>query len=224
MATTTWRSSLGNIETRLRRSLGIAGPIALEISKDLTPVVISDDSTRPGASSSLRGRRWKGTMTMQVAAAAQGSVWLFCDAPAAGSQSRTDPFAGGAILDYVDICPIVPTAPANIVQIGMVLFPTNLVIAPGIPTAVTNPGIYYSDPLRSSTEQAPLYIGYGNAVPVQTNGGILIWQGGFRADGTTRFWWPTEIFMNWNSCVAIGNLGAAAAAIDMYVNVHGRIF
>jgi hypothetical protein len=161
---------------------------------------------------------------MQVAAAAQGSVWLYSDPPEAGSAQRTDPYAGGVVIDYLDLCPIVPTAPTNIVQLGIVLFPTNLVIAPGIPVAVTTDLFFYSDPLRTSTENAPVSAGFGNAIPVQTNGGILIWQGGFVANGQSRFLLPSEFFVNWNSCLAIGNLGAAAAAIDMYVNVHGRIY
>jgi len=59
MATTRWRSSLANIETRLRRSLGIAGPIGLDLTDPLpmVPVVIADDARRPG-SQPFRGRRF----------------------------------------------------------------------------------------------------------------------------------------------------------------------
>lgn len=222
MATTNWRSSLGNIETRLRRSLGIAGPIALEISKDLTPVVISDDSTRPGASSSFRGRRFKGALALSIAAATNGSVWAYCETPEGAT--RTDPYAGGVIIDMIDITPVVPALPASILQIGLVFFPTPLVLTPGIPVAVTEDLFYFSDPLRVPTEFAPVSGGFGNAVQVQTNGGRLLWYRGFRCDGVASVKLPVDLFLNWNSCVAVGNLTNVASQLDLYVNVHGRIF
>jgi hypothetical protein len=57
--TNKWSSSLGNIETRLRRSLGLSGPIGLTLPEPLPlqPIVLTDDATRPG-SCTFRGRRF----------------------------------------------------------------------------------------------------------------------------------------------------------------------
>lgn len=62
MPTDRWLSSLANIETRLRRSLGLAGPVGTRIEQPaiVQPVILADDATRPGAvvGAGIRGRRF----------------------------------------------------------------------------------------------------------------------------------------------------------------------
>lgn len=59
MATRTWKSSLADAETRLRRAFGLTGPIGAELSDPLPlqPVIITADATRPG-NNGFRGRWW----------------------------------------------------------------------------------------------------------------------------------------------------------------------
>lgn len=78
MSTKTWRSSLANVETRLRRSLGLAGPIDLGLPAPLPlqPVVLADDATRPGGGT-LRGRRFTAHLTASQPGAATVPAYLW---------------------------------------------------------------------------------------------------------------------------------------------------
>jgi len=67
------RTSLLNITDRLRRVLGSAGEIPLELSKDLIPVVIAADLRDPG-SSSYRGRRF--AFVPEVQSISAGFGWV----------------------------------------------------------------------------------------------------------------------------------------------------
>lgn len=94
MATQRWKSSLANIEARLRRSLGIAGPVGLDLPDPLPlmPVVLADDLTRPGAASPFRGRRFRiAANAFTVLAADNGSQTIVTDAP------------NGAIIDALNV-------------------------------------------------------------------------------------------------------------------------
>lgn len=51
------RTSLGQIEERLRRALGLAGNIGASFEPKLTPVIIAGDATAPG-NPQFRGRRF----------------------------------------------------------------------------------------------------------------------------------------------------------------------
>jgi hypothetical protein len=51
------RQSLSDLEDRLRRAFGLAGPIGASLKPDLTPVLIGGDLREPGHSFN-RGRSW----------------------------------------------------------------------------------------------------------------------------------------------------------------------
>lgn len=57
-------TSLANIEDRLRRSLGLVGEVGTSFSPDLKPIILADDATRPGMSTT-RNRRF--TVTLDCA-------------------------------------------------------------------------------------------------------------------------------------------------------------
>lgn len=64
------RTSLGFVEDKLRRSLGLAGDIGTAFTPTLIPVSIADDSTRPGCNS-LKGRRFAAGFSVGAVAAGQ---------------------------------------------------------------------------------------------------------------------------------------------------------
>jgi len=224
MATSKWRSSLADIESRVRRSLGIAGPIdlAMEDPPKLTPVMIADDATRPGAASSYRGRRWMATVGISVAAGNRGSAWLFVDAPP-GAGGSNDPYKGGAIVDRLTIA----VSAGGALRWVMNTFPTDLVIGPpGIPIAVTPDNARYVDPTKSTVEVAPIAL-YGSAVvPPEAGGGgpqIARWRTPATA---VNFQQDLDIFLNWNSALVIGidPTTVPAATADADFTFYGRIF
>lgn len=228
MATSRWRSSLSNIETRLRRSLGLAGPIGLELPDPppLTPVVIADDATRPGCGSELRGRRWRVTKTFSVLAGNQGSFWLFAEPPYAPSTGRPDNYSGGVIVDKIEMT--FGTAIAAAVYVPQIaIFATPLAISPGIPIAVTTHDVYFVDPMKFDGEPAPLATGFD---PVQTpNAARKVWEATIpmaSSNFQSGLVAPNlgDIFLNWNSCLVIGNGVNAASSTALYLNVAGRVF
>lgn len=226
MGTSKWSSSLGNAETRLRRLLGIAGPIdlAMEQPARLTPVIITEDATGPGTASSLRGRRFKTRLAVSVVQGSTGSAWLLVEEPVGPSAGRSERFSGGVVIDWLEIMAVTVPAPATIFQVGMIVFPTDLVISPGIPVGGFLPTVFYTDPLRSATEVAPLAQASAPAGQLQTNGGIIVAEWWMKGDGLSRWLVPADMFLNYNSAIAFGNRIAVLANMDLAVNVHGRIF
>lgn len=219
--TTSWRSSLAQIENRLRRSFGaVAGPIDLILSPNLTPVVLADDSTRAGAPSGLRGRRWMATTSFggTIAAGQRGSSWLYADG-IYGPSGSSDPYAGGVNVDGMLLCPS-----SSALLWTLYSFPTDLVLSPGIPLAVTpDNGVFVDGP--RATESAPIALYGQNNLPPETGGGKQIWR--YRTSGgNATFYQPLEIFLNWNSALSIGidPLTVPGAAVDCNVTFFGRIF
>jgi len=82
MATSRWRSSIANVETRIRRSLGLAGPIGTDLPDPLqiSPVMIVDDATRPG-SAAQRGRRFSFVDHVEDLEDAQPCWMIYNDSP-----------------------------------------------------------------------------------------------------------------------------------------------
>lgn len=229
MATSRWRSSLANVETRLRRGLGISGPIDLELPQpaQLVPVVIADDLTRPGTASSLRGRYWRTSRAFSIAAA-RGCYGLLC---VGSSQSlppwRPNIFDNGVNVDEIEVFTNgVPVANST-VSIGIFYFPTVLVIAPGLPIAIATNDVFYIDPMRVDAEPAPLQSGTNGAVDPATGGGRLIFEGKIdvhaRAGGSVKMS-PAGIFLNDNSALIIGTTLNVPAAQVITVNIAGRVF
>lgn len=94
MATERWLSSLANIETRLRRSLGLAGPVGtkLDAPATVTPVVIVDDATRPGGHALQRGRGFSFPSQLAVdVVATDFRTMIYNDSPS------------GVILTHMDV-------------------------------------------------------------------------------------------------------------------------
>lgn len=229
MATSEWHSSLANVENRLRRSLGLSGPVDLALKPELTPVIVSDDSTRPGASSQLRGRFWMASVPIGIGVGQRGSAWLFCDAPYANS-GQVDFQQGGIIVDRITVG-FRSVGGANTLRLTMYAFPTDLVLAPGIPIAVTPNNARFCDPTRSGSEVAPVAL-YGSGVtPPETGGGPQIYRwdlhgpvaGGVVA-GTLQE--ELKIFLNWNSALVVGidPTTVPGFAEELAVSYQGRIF
>lgn len=225
MTTTRWRSSLGNIETALRRKLGIAGPIGLELGEPsvLTPVVIADDLTRPGASSALRGRRFR--VSTNFSAATQGAWFVLADAPYVGStQGRPDTYAGGVVIDRITMS--ANCAAAIAFHPCVVYWPTPLMFAPGLPIAVTTFDGWMVDPMRIDAEPAPILTGVGNPQN-PASAGRVIWEAQVHVGPglATVFDIPADFFLNWNSAIAIGNrVSNGGNPVTMYANISGRVF
>lgn len=231
MTTSRWRSSLQDVETRLRRSLGIAGPINLEMEDPprLTPVVLSDDATRPGTAESLHNRRWRVNLPIGTIAAGQrGSSWLFADGPAAPSSSRPNTFIGGVIIDEIEISAVCPGTLTHIAYLGMFLFPTALVLSPGIPVVIAANTARFTDPCRSATEVAPVGTGFDIIVPPETGGGPMVWEMPLLCNGNNRLRIKADMFLNWNSALSFGQTALSGAApvggLNLTVNVAGRVF
>lgn len=230
MTTSRWRSSLGNIETALRRKLGIAGPIGLELGEPsiLTPVVIADDATRPGSSSALRGRRFRAFQTFSVGTAAQGSWFLLADSPYVGtSQGRLDTYSGGVIIDRLTVTCNSVTA-NSVYELAVVFWATPLLLAPGLPIAVSTFNVYMVDPMRIDAEPAPLQTGF-SATQNPASSGRVIWQGQLNSGpgaGQGVYDIPMgDVFLNWNSALAIGNpVAVGGAAVTVCFNISGRVF
>lgn len=94
MATQRWLSSLANIETRLRRSLGLAGPVGTKLDAPATvmPVVIVDDATRPGGHALVRGRGFSFASQIVVDVdTADFRTYLYTDSPS------------GVIITHMDV-------------------------------------------------------------------------------------------------------------------------
>lgn len=225
MTTTRWRSSLANVETRLRRSLGLSGPIdlALDDPPILTPVIIADDATRPGTASEVRGRRFRATRSVATTGLQTGSVWLFVEPPAPFPSSVTTRNQGGVIIDDITVT-VNCNAAATAYQLMLSYFSTNLVLAPGIPVALQKQ-VYFVDPMKANGEPADLQIGADATVSPSVGTPIAEMQ--FVASGAANNVAPYrlfagDLFLNWNSAICLGNVNPVAAVL--YVNFAGRIF
>lgn len=229
MATTRWRSSLSNIETRLRRSLGLAGPIELELAPNLTPVVICDDATRPGTASEVRGRRWRTTKVVGLTSGQNGTVWLYVEQPQiATTGSQNTSYVGGVIVDAIEIG-VGAASVASSLQVGVAIFATPLVLAPGIPVAVTTKDVYFVDPMKFDGELAPLST--GSSATQTLYAARPIWEFQLAAPLAPAMNAPIralagDLFLNWNSCLVVGTgvaLGGGGTC-NLWVTIAGRVF
>lgn len=165
MATTRWKSSLANVETRIRRSLGIAGPINSEIGDPLgiIPVVLVDDATRPGSvvGAGIRGRRWS---------------W----SPAAGIVGTTHRLIATLITDSPSGVIIRRVTISTNAGAGGVFFRIGIA-APGATypagaTPVTR-DVNYVEGMLSATDLAPVLIGTSGAQDAEPTVGIkVVWE------------------------------------------------
>jgi hypothetical protein len=213
MATTRWRSSLANVEARMRRSLGIAGPIDLALSDPpiLTPVAIADDLTRPGCASDLRGRRWAQSHNMAILAAANGSHALVCNAP------------NGAVIDSVFLSPATQAAPATFVELQVRYFTVAQVAAAVIPYAVVTRAGFNVDPMNSNTDQGPCLEASSGIVAI--GAGQPIWDGIMRGDGLGSQLVPLDLWLPNGAGLMIGNVSIVLAAdLALTINYRGRWF
>lgn len=223
MATTRWRSSLANIEARLRRSLGIAGPIGLTLgdAPPLTPVVISDDATRPGAASDFRGRRFMLNFDIQVGAGGGGSTTYQCDAP------------NGVVLDTLMLSavqiggPFVPDVAINM----MVHYQAIDMFPAGIGYGVVTRDGQMVDPMNNSADTAPILAGNSGAVAAV---GMPIIRVRFNKDASPvvmplALWLPMlrpdgSVPATHAARIAIGNNGPAPASMAFTGTIWGRVF
>lgn len=224
MTTSRWHSSLANIEARIRRSLGIAGPINLRLEDEpaVLPVMLVDDLTRPGASASIfRGRRWAlSTGTGGIAGGAQGVAELVCSglSTTVGNADR-----GGAIVDSLEMS-----------WWGAVT------------TQVVEVSIYYVSPLSASVtvqsrdgwmvdpigppgapgtyDPSPMLIGTSAVLAVGTTGN-RIWRGWARCDGTRQLI-NLDLFLRETAYLAIGNSLPLVAGqpAEPHFTFRGRVF
>ena len=226
MPTSRWHSSLSNIEARLRRSLGIAGPIRLRLEDEpeLLPVMLVDDLTRPGASASIyRGRRWALSTTCGgIAGGAQGIVEVVATG-IAGLSVQAD--KGGVIVDSLDMSwwgavttqvvdvALYYTSPLSASVTAQIL--DGWMVDPIGPAPTSGAGTY---------DAAPLSVGSNAALAVGTTG-VRIWEGWARCDGTRQLI-PLDLFLRESAFLAIGNftpLVAAQPANPLYT-FRGRVF
>ena len=220
MPTSSWRSSLANVETRLRRSLGIAGPLRLKFDEPetaLTPVVIADDATRPGCSADNRGRRWACQFDMSVAAAGNGSNTWECAHP------------NGVVVDSIQLTVVqagAPFTPLLPVRFGIMLQHAGM-FPGGIGYAVTTRDGQMVDPMVTSSDTAPLLTGNSGGVGVL---GMPIFSGYFTAEGGMAHI-PLDLWLPPNttgavhgSRITIGNVTVAPANIKYAGCLRGRVF
>lgn len=98
-------TSLANIEDRLRRSLGLVGEVGTSFRPDIIPVVIADDATRPGMSTT-RNRRF--TVTLDCASAVVASQTIKALAPVIIDRIHVAGVTAGV---QVEICQLPPDQP-----------------------------------------------------------------------------------------------------------------
>lgn len=165
MPTSRWRSNLGNAETRLRRSLGLAGPINSELPDPLpfSPVIIIDDATRPGSTqgAGIRGRRWSWSPAAGVVAAVHRLIaTLITDSPT------------GVIIRRVQI--------ATNAGAGGVFFRIGLAgvgaVYPAGALPVTK-DVNFTEGMAGLTDLAPMLIGTSGAQDAEPTGPIkVVWE------------------------------------------------
>lgn len=218
MATSRWKSSLANIEARMRRSLGISGPInlALEDSPRIMPVAIADDFTRPGCATDLRGRRWASSQgTIVVGGGAVGGVVLRCDAPA-GAQ--------GIVFDTLELAWTDSVAPATQLMTFEVMYWTAAQVqAGGLPFAVVTRGGLMVDPMNSATDAPPLLEGNSTVVSALT-GGQGIWFARLLGNGAAYRTIPLDLFLPRDAAIGFGNATVSAGAATFWYCWRGRVF
>jgi hypothetical protein len=225
VSTSRWASSLANIEARMRRSLGIAGPINLTLDKEpkLTPVVIADDLTRPGSvATDFRGRRFAiSSVTGTISFAARGQLYWV----AAGLNTSVGNVGkGGVILDSLEfwwqsatptqvirteIRMAVPwtTHPAASIRDGFMVDPISDPGAPSVP------------PLAL---QSPMLSGFSVTVPA-AGFGNRVWEGWQAANGS-RVVIDLDYFLHEQAFLTIGNVNTLAASAELGAVVRGRVF
>jgi len=208
-STRRWRSSLANIESRLRRSLGLAGPIGLELTDPLPllPVTIADDAMRPGASSQgYRNRRFSHSFVQTFTAGAPLQ-----------SQSFLSRAPDGLILDWLEIS-LDSAAAADIYDLRLT-WSTPVQVAAGAPgyAVVTQAG-WFVDPQNSATDFTPAFAGSGAVGPANQP----VWDGKIGLGTIYRikldFWLPN------GHMLSFGNSVNAPQAYTMATVWRGRIF
>lgn len=209
MATSRWKSSLANIEARMRRSLGIAGPIDLTLAEPpiLQPVVLADDLTRPGCASDYRGRRYSLTFDVgTILAGAFGGWGMFTDCPT------------GLVVDSFSLtCSAVGAVSTE--MMGVFLLAPSQIAAHPFPLTVFRSG-WMIDPNGGPSDVAPSFSGQNNLIPVT---GQRISQFGIRSDA--RPWHaPLEVWLPFQGALMIGNFNAAVNDIRLLGTVRGRVF
>jgi hypothetical protein len=164
-----------------------------------------------------------------IAAGNRGSWWLYADAPY-GPSGTVDPQGGGIIVERMTLT--VQHGSAAALRWTMHAFPTDLVLAPGIPIAVTPDNARFVDPTRSGSEVAPVALYGSNVTPPETGGGPQIHRvrtGSPLATATayTQYQQELAIFLNWNSALSFGldpTTVAPAGGVEADLTFFGRIF
>jgi hypothetical protein len=229
VATSRWSSSLSNIEARIRRSLGIAGPINLTIDEQpkIQPVMIVDDATRPGAAASdLRGRRWALThVGNNVQGGASGCLFIVSRVPqtTVGLGDK-----GGVIVDSLELswrgavttqliqtevryASSWETEPAVSIRDGWMVDPIGNQGSPGATVG--------------SYEPSPMDAG-GDAAVASGGFGVRIWEGTLISNGWQSVRIPLDLFLWPTAFLVIGNSVPLVAAqpAQMFANWRGRVF
>lgn len=220
MATSKWQSSLANIEARLRRGLGIAGPISLALEEPpaLTPVVLCDDLTRPGCvGTDYRGRRWAlSTSGGSFLVGTFATHWIV----AGGLQTTVgNAEKGGIVLDWVEFS-WTTAAAANVLtlikyaspfsaQPGVAIRDGFMVDPIGLPGF---PGNYETSPCFAGTAAATAVTAFGNRT----------WEGACATNAIHRV--QLDYFLREQAYIAIGNSVAFTASTGLVITWRGRVF
>lgn len=208
MSTSKWSSSLANVETRIRRSLGIAGPIGAQLPDDplpIQPVVLVDDATRPGGHLTVRGRSWMSYFQVQG----------ISDVTYTGNFLQVDDTGAGAIIDGFDMTATMAatkTAP-HILQL-IVYGDVATASQPNVDSAPIRLPMFVEN-MRNPQDYAPLkYAVFTNAAP-PTGSGAYVGNWEIPAGpGTFRLDVPLRIFVQpsgWIGLVHGPNLDSADA-------------
>ena len=165
MATSRWRSSLAGAENRLRRSLGLAGPINSELPDPLPlqPVILVDDATRPGSviGAGIRGRRWSVPIPAGIVTAAHRALFCMVTDSVTGVIVRRIMIShnqgAGGIFYHIGLAAPGATYPAGA-------------------TPVTKSGIF-TEGMAGQTDLAPILIGTSGAQDALPTVGVNnVWE------------------------------------------------
>ncbi|HMG19282.1 MAG TPA: hypothetical protein VK573_11195 [Gemmatimonadales bacterium] len=222
MATSKWSSSLANIEARVRRTLGIAGPINLTLDEhpNLLPVMLVEDATRPGAASDYRGRRWACAITPgTIAGSGQGMVELMYSASGAPSLAP----GPGLVVDTLEVS---AQAATTTQIVTMAVYYNAPFEAPD--TALLRSGAMV-DPIGKTGfpgtyESPPIFVGSSAVLPVGTTG-ARIWTGFLPCTGLGIII-PLDLYMLEQAFLAVGNSVALVAGqpATFWFTFRGRVF
>lgn len=228
MATSRWASSLANIEARIRRSLGIAGPINLDLAEkpSLLPVMLVDDLTRPGCvASDYRGRRWAvSNLTNMVDGLQRGCAFAVAGGltTLVGNQGK-----GGVIVDTLELA----WRGATITQIVQteVRYASPFTVQP----AVNARDGWMVDPIGppnggsagpGTYETSPMLSGFDIVVPA-AGFGQRIWEGHLVTDGR-RVVIDLNVFLHEQAFLVFGNSIALVVGqqAQLFWTMRGRVF